>query len=217
MKIEFMCHSGDDLLVVNAARTSFDKESFVLDESDEKLIEFLAKHGHVLPFRHPQITLRLTAPLFVIRQLDKHQVGFSTSEISRRYVTGNLEFYEPFLFRIRPKNIKQGSVVPTEGDVPEWWDQDNRMLMREAIHVAERSYEAMLANGVAPEQARMVLPQAMYTTQVKTGSLLGWSHLVHLRTEETAQREVQMIAHEIEKVVSALCPVSWAALKRHGY
>lgn len=214
MNIQYMTHSGDDLLVVNAARTSFDKQSTELSEGDKKLINFLAREKHVLPFRHPQVTLRVYAPLFVIRQLDKHQVGFSTSEVSRRYVTTGLEFYEPESFRMRPENMKQGSVELEEE--PPFWDQDNRTVLRDAYHAAESHYSILTSNGVAPEQARMVLPQSMYTTQVKTGSLLGWHHLVQLRTAPDAQKEVQIIARLIEETVGNLYPVSWEALSKYS-
>lgn len=218
MEINLMAHSGDDILVVNAARASFDKEITEFTNQDDKLLDFLAREGHLLPFRHPQVTLRLRdVPLVVLRQLDKHQVGFSTSEVSRRYVTNEPEFFEPDAFRVRPANIKQGSRIPEEGEVPHYWDQDNRRVMREAYHHCRTAYETMLKSGVAPEIARVVLPQAMCTTQVKTGSLLGWSHLVNLRTAPDAQLETQQCARMIEAVMTELYPASWKALKRHGY
>ena len=213
MNVDLMCHHGNDLLVVNAARTSFDKQSDKLDEKDIKLINFLAREGHWLPFRHPQVTLRIYAPIFVFRQLDKHQVGFSTSEISRRYVTNSIHCFEPDTFRVRPENIKQGSVEPEN---PEWWwDQENRGLYVDAVFLAIDSYNKLLDNGVAPEQARAVLPQAMYTTQVKTGSLLGWGHLVKLRTEDHAQKEIKDLAVMIEETISNLYPVSWKAIREY--
>jgi len=109
MKIEYMTHSGSDLLVVNAARCSFGKEVEELLVMDERLINFLAREHHLLPFRHPQITLRCKAPIFLARQLGKHQVGFSWSEESRRYITNEPEFYWPDKWRKAAENVKQGS------------------------------------------------------------------------------------------------------------
>lgn len=214
MKIELLSHTPDgDLLVVNAARCSFDKEHKEFDgDKDSKLINYLARERHVLPFRHPSATLRITCPIFVLRQLGKHQVGFSWSEVSRRYITGEPKFWTPSDLRTRPKNIKQGSV---EGDFS--WGYERRVMaeMKQCQEEAVGFYNKMLEDGVAPEQARAVLPQSMYTTCVVTGTLLGWNHLYKLRTEEHTQLETQEYAKEIGKVMSDLFPVSWKALCEH--
>ena len=125
MNIELLNHTPDgDLQVVNAARCSFDKEHKEFDgDKDAKLINYLAREGHVLPFRHPSATLRITCPIFVLRQLGKHQVGFSWSEVSRRYITGEPKFWTPTDLRTRPENIKQGSV---EGDFS--WGYERRVI-----------------------------------------------------------------------------------------
>ena len=214
MKIELLSHTPDgDLLVVNAARCSFDKEHKEFDEDkDAKLINYLARERHVLPFRHPSATLRITCPIFVLRQLGKHQVGFSWSEVSRRYITGEPKFWAPTDLRTRPDNIKQGSV---EGDFS--WGYQRRVIaeMKQYQDESIGFYNKLLEDGVAPEQARAVLPQSMYTTCVVTGTLLGWSHLYKLRTEEHTQVETQEYAKEIGNIMLDLFPVSWKALCEH--
>ena len=204
-----------DLLVVNAARCSFDKTHEIYDnKTDTKLINYLAKHGHILPFRHPVCTLRIVAPLFVLRQLGKHQVGFSWSEVSRRYIDSDPEFYYPLTdeWRGRADNVKQGS-------------SDERLTVEDSVIVDDKVdnlyceiaevYERLLELGVCPEQARMILPQSMFTTTVTTGTLLGWHHLYKLRTEEHTQKETQEYAKAIGKIMGDLFPASWEALCKH--
>ena len=214
MKIELLNHTPNgDLLVVNAARCSFDKEHTEFDEDkDAKLINYLARERHVLPFRHPSATLRITCPIFVLRQLGKHQVGFSWSEVSRRYITGEPRFWTPTDLRTRPENIKQGSV---QGDFS--WGYERRVVteMKQYQEESVGFYNKLLEGGVAPEQARAVLPQSMYTTSVVTATLLGWNHLYKLRTEEHTQLETQQYAKEIGNIMSELFPVSWRALCEH--
>ena len=211
MNIELLNYTPNgDLLVVNAARCSFDKEHKEFDgDKDTKLINYLARERHVLPFRHPSATLRITCPIFVLRQLGKHQVGFSWSEVSRRYITGEPKFWTPTDLRTRPENIKQGSV---EGDFS--WGYQRRVIaeMKQYQEESVGFYNKLLEGGVAPEQARAVLPQSMYTTSVVTGTLLGWSHLYKLRTEEHTQVETQEYAKEIGKIMEELFPISWKAL-----
>jgi len=212
-KIDVLNYTDNgDLLVVNAARCSFDKEHTEFDEEkDTKLINYLAREQHVLPFRHPSATLRITCPIFVLRQLGKHQVGFSWSEVSRRYITGEPEFWTPDDIRSRPDNIKQGSVEKDWG----WTEEVLFEQFSEANEIALDTYNDLLDRGVAPEQARAVLPQSMYTTCVVTGTLLGWHHLWKLRTEEHTQVETQRYAVEIGDVMEKLFPVSWRALCKH--
>jgi len=201
-----------DLLVVNAARASFDKEHDIFDEEkDARLINYLAQNKHVLPFRHPHVTLRIYAPIFVLRQLGKHQVGFSWSEVSRRYVSSEPDFYVPDTMRERPKgNIKQGS-----GDALS--DEKNEFCLKAykfSCDVAVAEYNKMIEYGVAPEIARAVLPQSMYTTTVTTGSLLGWHHMYKMRTEELTQLESHKYAEAIGSIIGKLYPYSWEALCR---
>ena len=213
MKVELLNHTENgDLLVVNAARCSFDKEhkEFNID-TDTKLINYLAREKHVLPFRHPSATLRITCPIFVLRQLGKHQVGFSWSEVSRRYITGEPTFHEPFQYRKSAPNVKQGSSKELHEDSPHY-----RKFMQSHIFSSLALYNKMLEDGICPEQARMVLPQNMNTTAVVTGTLLGWHHLYTLRTEEHTQQETREYAQMIGGIMSECFPVSWAALRYHA-
>jgi thymidylate synthase (FAD) len=213
MKVELLNHTNKgDLLVVNAARCSFDKEHKEFDiEKDTRLINYLAREKHVLPFRHPHATLRITCPIFVLRQLGKHQVGFSWSEVSRRYITSEPQFYEPFQYRKSADNVKQGSSKELHRESSEY-----RKGMQAHITSSLALYNKMLDEGVCAEQARMVLPQNMYTTSVVTGTLLGWHHLYQLRTEEHTQKETQEYAQIIGGIMSECFPVSWAALRYHA-
>jgi thymidylate synthase (FAD) len=207
--VELITHTEKgDLLVVNAARCSFDKEHEIFNEDkDTKLISYLARNGHLLPFRHPHATFRIYCPIFVLRQLGKHQVGFSWSEVSRRYITTEPEFYFPENWRSKADNVKQGS----SKEVSPWNESckaDVEYLFKDALY----SYNLMIDRGVCPEQARMVLPQAMYTTTIVTGSLLGWHHLFTQRTDSHAQVETQEFAKAIGQVLNNFYPVSWKAL-----
>ena len=206
MRVEYIDHSGNDLLVVNAARCSFGKEKYELDDKDEKLIHYLAREKHVLPFRHPQITFRCKAPIYLARQLGKHQVGLSWSEESRRYIDSTPEFSWPTSWRCRADSVKQGS----DGDHPEQAMFDE--VMRRAAEEALDTYEWALAEGLAPEQARIILPQNMSVTWVWTGSLLSYVHLIKLRKEGHAQVEAQQFATLVEELVKSLFPISYEAL-----
>lgn len=205
ISVEYMCHSGDDLLVVNAARCSFSKESSEFNEKDGKLINFLAREGHWLPFRHPTVTLRCKAPMFVARQLGKHQTGFSWSEESRRYIKTEPEFYWPDKWRKAATNVKQGS--SDEAFVGK--DEDNPLTI---VEEAVSWYNRMLEQGMAPEQARMILPQNMMINWVWTGTLLAWGHMVKQRTDSHTQRETQEFAHKVSDVMVSLYPESWKAM-----
>lgn len=224
MKVEYMNHMGTDLTVVDAARVSFAKMSELeadgaLKQSDERLIKYLAKHNHISPFHHPQVQLRVTIPVFIARQLEKHVIGFAGSgdriildknEVSRRYVDSPPEFFYPDGFRKRPdKSIKQGSstelVTSIEG-VPV------DKLYTELIDHASKLYSNFIAAGVAPEMARMLLPQSMMTSWVWTGSLAAYVRVFKLRADSHAQVEIQQIALQIKDIVRPLFPVSWDAL-----
>jgi len=232
MKAEYIDHMGDDLRVVNAARVSFDKESDwdvelltgfendatiynkVLEEKDEKLISYLAKHNHWTPFSHPQITMRETVPIFIARQRFKHMVGFTYNEVSRRYVDDEPTFYTPDVWRSRPEgSVKQGSgedeIVWVENDYWEGYiDEDYKNLLEKV----RAFYNAMIDSGVAPEQARMILPQSMYTSYYVTGSLAAWARAYKQRIDSHAQKEIQDLAKQWDDIIRPLFPVSWDAL-----
>lgn len=220
MNVELLDHHGSDLLVVNAARTSFAKESKELDDKDVKLINYLAREKHVLPFRHPQITLRCKAPIFIARQLGKHQVGMSWSEESRRYIDSEPEFFWPDKWRKRAENVKQGSsneeveCLLTTNGTP-LTTVTPQVAAEEVLRMALAAYEGMLRSGVAPELARMVLPQNTYVNWVWTGSLLSFFEMYKLRSEGHAQVEAQQFAELVKDIVSKLYPVSWQALEEY--
>jgi len=182
MKVTYIDHMGSDLSVVNAARVSFNKKSEAesydhpeglssigkwtprLSEKDQRLIKYLAKHDHWTPFGHTAITLHIKAPIFVARQLGKHQVGLVWNEVSRRYVTDEPEFYVPEVWRKAAENVKQGS---SDEAVHEGMYMGHQYA--DFAQVTLETYQRMLAQGVCPEQARMVLPQSMYTGSLIRG------------------------------------------------
>jgi len=212
IKAEYVSHMGSDLTVVNSARVSFNKESQFnsdgnLSDQDSRLISYLAKHAHITPFTHPQITLRESIPIFVARQRFKHVVGFTYNEVSRRYVSDAPEFYVPDTWRSKPEgSIKQGS-----GDAhPE--SEMFKGIYSEFIKNAEATYENMIACGIAPEQARMVLPQSMVTSYYVTGSLAAFARAYKQRIDAHAQVEIQHLAKQWDEVIRPHFPVAWAAL-----
>jgi thymidylate synthase (FAD) len=208
MEVTYLDHMGTDLTVVNAARVSFGKRTQEFRPGkDDRLLAFLARHKHELPFAHPHVSFHFKAPIFVARQLAKHQVGFVWSEISRRYVTGEPELYIPEVLRKSSPDIKQGSLNESVEDLP---------LQLFYYHAdAQRSvlaYLKALKAGVCPEQARGLLPQTTYTEWVWTGSLLGWSRVWNLRVKPDAQAETREIVEKIGPTMTRLFPYSWKAL-----
>ncbi len=207
IKAELIDHMGSDITVVNSARVSFNKESSEFSHQDSRLIGYLAKHNHFTPFTHPQITLRETVPIFVARQRFKHVVGFTYNEVSRRYVDDTPEFYIPTVWRNRPEgSVKQGSSGESE--------YSEHHSIGYAKHCAQSLalYEEMIRDGIAPEQARMVLPQSMLTSYYVTGSLAAFARAFKLRDDAHAQLEIRDLAKQWGEVISPLFPVSWAAL-----
>ena len=211
MKVELLEIMGSDLTVVNAARVSFAMESEEFGSRDKKLIKYLAKHNHWTPFGHVQVQFRVKAPVFVARQLVKHQVGLVWNEVSRRYVDFVPTFHAPEAWRKRAPDKKQGSSLETfEGKQEERWNVKYWDLMQNA----ETLYDNMIASGVAPEQARMVLPQSMMTEWYWTGSLAAFARVVKQRVSSDAQYECQIIAQKIDQELANTEEVSysWACL-----
>lgn len=219
MKVEYVDHMGSDVNVVNAARVSFAKEVEQFDEvKDAKLINYLAKHNHWSPLAHTSVSIRVKAPIFMARQFVKHQIGLVWNEESRRYIDDTPEFYHPEVWRGRPVNAKQGSSdqvldkgffrgIGDEskiGDVIDKYVKDSLTL-----------YEDLLSSGVAPEQARMILPQNTMTNWIWTGSLVAFARVCKLRLDSHAQVEAQELAQKIHDVVAPLYPISWKALMEH--
>jgi len=206
MNVDLVDHMGTDLTVVNAARVSFDKTSSTLDEKDIKLINYLARHNHWSPFSHCFLQFRVKAPIFIARQLAKHQVGLSWNEVSRRYVDSPPEFYEPETWRGKPENVKQGS----DGEAKSQYFPN--LYLGDVTELALNNYDKMIVQGVAPEMARMVLPQNMYTEWYWSGSLYAFSRVCQLRLDKTSQAEVQEIAVKLSAHCWSLFPHSWNAL-----
>lgn len=161
---------------------------------------------HWTPFGHTAITLHMKVPVFVARQIHKHQVGFVVNEVSRRYVTDEPEFYEPEVWRKAADNVKQGS---SDEAVSSW---EVGTLVPIHNHNCLNLYNKLLGDGVCPEQARMILPQSTYTEFWMTGNLFGWANLFNQRTDPHAQREVQEVAHMIGELIEPHYPESWKAL-----
>jgi thymidylate synthase (FAD) len=214
---------GSDLSVVNAARVSFGKKSEwnpdwrddhyePLLPADSKLIKYLAKHKHISPFGHAFASFHVKAPIFVARQLVKHKF-LRWNEISRRYVDDEPEFYVPGVWRGRSADKKQGSNADETIDTA-YYDRDDgyNTWDGDAISVSLEAYQKMLKLGVAPEQARMVLPQSTMTEFYWSGSLDAFASMCVLRLKGDTQYETRLVAQQIDEVMSGLFPVSWRAL-----
>jgi thymidylate synthase (FAD) len=207
--VEVLETFGSDLTVVNAARVSFAKESHEFSEQDGKLVRYLAKHHHTSPFFHPQIRLRIKMPIFVAREWFRHTVGFARNEVSRRYVDSEPECYIPDEEQLRERdtNKKQGS----KENPPEEAERAAGIL-RGITQSAMDCYKDLLFLKVAPEVARMVLPQSMYTEFIETGSLAAYARLCSLRLDPTAQKEIREYATAVDELLRTKFPVSWEAL-----
>ncbi len=228
--VDVVDHMGSDLTVCNAARVSFSKDTDweidteaverlrasgssyheedvrKLGERDQKLIRYLAKHQHWTPFAHPQITLRIKAPISIRTQMFKHKQGFVENEISRRYVSFTPEFYYPSWRGEPTDGAKQGSSDFISVHPEAQRNYDN------AMRLALYTYNELLRNNVAPEQARFVLPQAMYTEWYWTGSLSAYARFYKQRVDDHAQWEVRQYAEAIHELISPLFPYSWKCL-----
>ena len=206
MQVVFVDKMGSDLTVVNAARVSYAKQAERFEDRDEKLIKYLALHNHWSPFAHASIQFRISAPIFVARQLVKHQVGLVWNEISRRYVDFPPELYQPTEWRGRPKNSKQGSDGTIELDSNEKFRLENTMEQCLII------YNSLITQGVAPEQARMVLPQSMMTEWYWSGTLYAFARVCNLRCAKDTQQETREVADQISKICAEHFPVCWRYL-----
>lgn len=233
MKAELIDHMGTDLSVVNAARVSFDKVSDwewhdpplcircpgkpcdkscgELKSEDERLIRYLAKHGHWTPFAHTSISLRMQAPVPIRTQCFKHKQGLVENEESRRYISSTPTFFMPEYFRNAPINgAKQGSSGVHYDS--ETWKDIYRDFAKDAINL----YQQMIADGVCPEQARFVLPQGCEVQWIWTGNLYAFANFYLKRTDKHAQKEIQDLAYRVGEIIQLLFPVSWEALTAYG-
>ena len=223
IKATYIDSMGTDLTVANAARVSFGKTSEMEDDpwgppklkaKDDKLIRYLAKHKHISPFGHCFASFHVKAPIFVARQLVKHSF-LRWNEISRRYTTENIEFYTPDVWRGKSADKKQGSegviveathIMHTFNGYDGCIDEDN------PYDLCLFSYEQLLELGVAPEQARMVLPQSTMTEWYWSGSLDAFARMCVLRCASDTQAETRIVADQISEKMKELFPVSWGAL-----
>ncbi|QWY14108.1 thymidylate synthase [Escherichia phage vB_EcoP_SU7] len=209
IKASLIDNFGSDLTVVNAARVTMGVEREELKENDTRLINFLARERHVSPFRHPQASFRCEAPIAIARQLQKHQVGFSWNEMSRRYKDGAVDIFIPKEIFSRPDDLHSGSGALLEGEE----EAKALALFNSAYEASLASYDELI-KFIAPEQARFVLPQGMITTWYWTGSLYGWFELCRQRLSSHAQYEVRVFAQSLDEEMAKLYPISWAALKK---
>ena len=222
IEVKYIDHCGSDLTTVNAARVSFGKKSHfegrvggpnVLSERDTKLVKYLAKHKHISPFGHAFASFHIKAPIFVARQLVKHKF-LRWNEISRRYVDDEPEFYVPDVWRGRSEDKKQGSEgevdLPAYAHITSSWKgyEGKGNYYKIAVHV----YKDLLKHGVAPEQARMVLPQSTMTEFYWSGSLDAFADMCRLRCKEDTQYESRLVAEQVSTIMQDLYPVSWSAL-----
>ena len=228
MEVKFVDQMGSDLSVVNAARVSFDKVSewdytfsaedpslcgyttLKLKSQDEKLISFLARENHWTPFGHTSLSIHVKAPIFVARQLGKHQVGLVWNEISRRYVDSSPEFYIPESWRKKNPDKKQGSYEDEFVDL----SADLDHIVDSIVNLCKTTYNSMLDLGVCAEQARMILPQNMYTEWYWSGSLIAFARVCNLRLKKDTQLETRIIAQQISDIAASCFPISWQYLKK---
>ena len=202
MNVNLIDVMGTDLSVVNAARVSFAKESNEFSDKDAKLINYLAKHNHWSPFGHASLQFRIKAPIFVARQLVKHQVGLVWNEVSRRYVDDEPEFYIPENWRLKADDKKQGSS-----------DEFIEYNIDSTMEYVKETYQNLLKSNIAPEMARMVLPQNLYTEWYWSGTLMAFARVCNLRCKPDTQWETQVIADLIDNGAKEKFPISWKALR----
>jgi len=226
IEVTYVDHMGSDLSVVNAARVSFGKKSdwmprvhngeqLVLTPKDAKLISYLAKHQHKSPFNHAFATFHIKAPIFVARQLQKHEY-MPWNEISRRYVDSEPEFYQPDVWRGRSADKKQGSEGEvTMVDISGRFPLSPRTVQTLSNGKTLEAYRNLIDAGVAPEQARMVLPQSMMTEWYWSGSLYAFAKMCGLRLKPDTQYETRLVAEQIEDKMTELFPESWTALRAY--
>jgi thymidylate synthase (FAD) len=198
LKAELLYVFGDDLMIVNAARVSYGKHKSRFDQSDAKLLKYLKEHGHTSPFRHPQLQFRLHVPIFVERQLFKHQVGLTANSISGRYVDFSDEYYTPNEFRLQSKDSKQGS---SDEKIDYYINEKYRIEYAGLITQIRHLYNKFIDEGIAKEQARMMLPLSLYTTFIWTGSLAAYLNLFDLRLKPDAQQETREVVGQMLELV----------------
>ena len=219
-KVELIDSMGTDISVVNAARVSFNKRSdYMYDDDDpsveymsdkdKKLLKYLADHNHHTPFGHCFLSFRIKAPIFVARQLGKHQIGLAWNEVSRRYVNEEPEFFFPKKWRGKPLNSKQGSAGDFDPNQPLYnLDIWSKGICSRSLDI----YEQLITDGLCPEQARMFLPQNMMTEWIWTGSLFAFIRVCKLRLDPHTQKETQDVVQDIADVIAQKFPETWGVV-----
>lgn len=216
ISVEYVDHMGSDLSVVNAARVSFDKESewtdIGLSTPDTRLIQYLAKHKHYSPFNHTFLSFRIKAPIFVARQLVKHEY-LPWNEVSRRYVDSEPEFYFPPIWRAKAENVKQGS-TENEFSAPDFIGSPdlNGQIRSQILTPVLDAYNSLIENGMCAEQARMILPQNMMTEWIWSGTLKAFHKMLSLRLDSHTQYETRIVAEKILPIIEQHFPISIKAL-----
>jgi thymidylate synthase (FAD) len=205
--VELLETFGTDLTVVNAARVSFNKESNEFSDKDKSLVKYLAKNNHISPFFHPQLRFRIKMPIFVAREWFRHTIGFARNEVSRRYVDTVPEVWIPEEFRERDANLKQGSKPCSIAD-----NENIKKIYEKAVEESLKTYDLLLKSNVAPEIARSILPQGMYTEFIETASLSAYSRLCNLRLDPHAQKEIQEFAKAVYDLMKEKFPFCVNAL-----
>jgi thymidylate synthase (FAD) len=194
--LTYVDHMGCDESVCDAARVSMNKTADLFTVTqNERLINYLARHNHWSPFSHCVLKVRVTAPIFIARQLAKHQVGFSWNEVSRRYVSSDPEFWTPDEFRDKADNVKQGS-----SNTVNYYSQLYKTQLDTLCKQAAGIYSDMLKDNICPEQARAILPQAMMTEWIWTGSLYACTIFAPMHTLKL--RFVVMLPQSVQSVTS---------------
>lgn len=217
MEVILVDKMGSDLSVVNAARVSFGKKKTKFTKQDEKLINYLASHDHWTPFGHCSLQYHISAPVFVARQLVKHQVGLVWNEVSRRYVDSEPEFYQPEEWRLKAVDKKQGSSNEVWKAEDDWGIINSPSIAYENLcDNARRKYLHWVNDlNICPEQARMILPQSMMTEWYWSGTLMAFARVCNLRCRPDAQKETRLIADQINMLSKMEFPVSWKALRKN--
>jgi thymidylate synthase (FAD) len=215
--VELEDFMGGDLRVVNSAKVSNKKRSTEVGVSEAKLINYLMKNRHGSPFEHSYFTFYVKAPIFVVREWQRHRIG-SFNEMSGRYVEFDPEFYIPTTWRVPAATNKQGSVVPKSDD-PAWdamWQLEESTSYEDSIQDSYERYQYLLQTGVAKEMARMVLPLSLYTEFFWTVNARSLMNFLNLRTGENAQWEIRQYADAVEGMFQAYMPHTWDAWRGNG-
>lgn len=201
MKAELLSHYGDDTMICNTARVSFGKEATnYTEEQNAKLIQYLVKHGHTSPLRHPKLQFRIKCPIYVERQVFKHEVGIEKNSISGRYVDFSDSYYQIEQFRTQSKDSKQGSGE----DLDELKNKEAVRIQDMVVSQCKQAYDTLLHLGVSKEQARSILPLSLETEFIWTGSLQAFIHMCNLRLKKDAQKETRILVQQMLELVRTL-------------